>query len=155
MDADVDGLMIATCCLDANFDTKIAAYNAGASGSTFNPNNLPSAFIGCNEDCDDPDFYTSELIVPVTGGNQYLIRLGGHLQATGTGNITSTGSRASGRCNCTSTATGTGNSTTTGSRASGSCSCTATATRYRHHHICRQPTQRQLQLHRYPRQDHP
>ena len=86
-DADVDGLMIATCCLDANFDTKIAAYNAGASGSTFNPNNLPSAFIGCNEDCDDPDFYTSELIVPVTGGNQYLIRLGGHLQATGTGNI--------------------------------------------------------------------
>ena len=87
IDAEVDGFMTATCCLDANFDTKIAVYNAGAIGSTFDPGQLPASYVGCNEDCDDPDFFSSELVVAVTAGNQYLVRLGGYAQATGTGNI--------------------------------------------------------------------
>ena len=87
IDAEVDGFMTATCCLDANFDTKIAVYNAGPIGSTFDPENLPDSFVGCNEDCDDPDFFSSELVVSVTAGNQYLVRLGGYAQAVGTGNI--------------------------------------------------------------------
>jgi hypothetical protein len=87
IDADVDGFLTATCCLDANFDTKIAIYDAGAQGSILDPSFLPESFIACNEDCDDPDFFTSELVVSVTGGNQYLVRLGGFSQATGTGNI--------------------------------------------------------------------
>jgi hypothetical protein len=87
IDADVDGFLTATCCLDANFDTKIAIYDAGAQGSILDPSFLPETFIACNEDCDDPDFFTSELVVSVTGGNQYLVRLGGFSQATGTGNI--------------------------------------------------------------------
>ncbi|MCH2161187.1 MAG: hypothetical protein MK085_04855 [Phycisphaerales bacterium] len=87
IDASVDGFMTATCCLDANFDTKIAVYDAGASGSSFDPGNLPEAFLACNEDCDDPDFFSSELVVSVAAGNQYLVRLGGYQGATGTGNI--------------------------------------------------------------------
>jgi hypothetical protein len=63
-------------------------YNAGVQGSTFDPAELPAAFIGCNEDCtDDQTFFSSELIVPVTSGNQYLVRLGGFVQAVGTGDI--------------------------------------------------------------------
>ena len=82
------GIMTATCCNVADFDTKIAVYNAGAIGSTFDPANLPSAFIICNEDCDDPTFYSSEALTAVDAGTQYLIRVGGYQQATGTGDLT-------------------------------------------------------------------
>ena len=82
------GIMTATCCNVADFDTKIAVYNAGAIGSTFDPANLPSAFIICNEDCDDPTFFSSEALTAVDAGTQYLIRVGGYQQATGTGDLT-------------------------------------------------------------------
>ncbi|MCH2161186.1 MAG: hypothetical protein MK085_04850 [Phycisphaerales bacterium] len=87
IEVDTDGLLTATCCLDANFDTKIAIYNAGANGSVYDPSGLPDDFIACNEDCDDPDFYSSELLATVEAGNQYLVRLGGYQGATGTGNL--------------------------------------------------------------------
>ena len=82
------GIMTATCCNVADFDTKIAVYNAGAIGSTFDPANLPAAFIVCNEDCDDPTFFSSEALTAVDAGTQYLIRVGGYQQATGTGDLT-------------------------------------------------------------------
>jgi len=82
------GIMTATCCNVADFDTKIAVYNAGAIGSTFDPANLPGAFIICNEDCDDPTFFSSEALTAVDAGTQYLIRVGGYQQATGTGDLT-------------------------------------------------------------------
>ena len=82
------GIMTATCCNVADFDTKIAVYNAGAIGSTFDPANLPAAFIVCNEDCDDPTFFSSEALTAVDGGTQYLIRVGGYQGATGTGDLT-------------------------------------------------------------------
>ena len=87
IDSEVDGILTATCCFAADFDTKIAVYDAGISGDTFNPSTLPSAFIGCNEDCIDSDFYTSEVDVSVVAGRQYLVRLGGYLGATGSGNL--------------------------------------------------------------------
>jgi hypothetical protein len=88
IDCNTDGFLTATCCNTADFDTKIAVYNAGVQGSTFDPAELPSSFIGCNEDCaDDAVLFTSELVVPVSSGNQYLIRLGGFAQAVGTGDI--------------------------------------------------------------------
>ena len=83
-----DSTVTATCCNTAQFDTKIAIYDAGAVGSTFDPANLPDVFIACNEDCDDPDFFSSELIATGLTAGQYLVRLGGFAGATGTGDIT-------------------------------------------------------------------
>jgi hypothetical protein len=82
-----DSVVTATCCLTAEFDTKIALYNGGPIGTTYNPETLPDDFLACNEDCDDPTFFSSELVFAVVGGNQYFVRLGGYLQAVGTGDI--------------------------------------------------------------------
>jgi hypothetical protein len=75
-----------TCCNLADFDTKIAMYSAGAIGDAIDPSTLPDDIIGCNEDCDDPDFFSSELISTVPAG-QYLVRVGGFLDARGTGDL--------------------------------------------------------------------
>ena len=83
-----ESTVTATCCNTAGFDTKIAMYDAGAVGSTFDPATLPEVFLGCNEDCDDPTFFTSELIQTALPAGQYLVRLGGFQGATGTGDIT-------------------------------------------------------------------
>jgi hypothetical protein len=88
VDSPDGGIMTATCCNVADFDTKIAVYDAGAIGSTFDPANLPSAFIICNEDCDDPTFFSSEALTAVDAGTQYLIRVGGYQGSTGTGDLT-------------------------------------------------------------------
>jgi len=87
VDVTSDSTLTATCCLTAEFDTKIALYNGGPIGSTYNPETLPEDFLACNEDCDDPTFFSSELVWSVTGGNQYFVRLGGYLQAFGTGDV--------------------------------------------------------------------
>ncbi|MCP4834683.1 MAG: hypothetical protein GY895_07935 [Phycisphaera sp.] len=83
-----DSTVTASCCNTADFDSKIAIYAAGEVGSTFDPATLPDSFIACNEDCDDPDFFTSELVVPSLAEGQYLIRIGGYQAATGSGDIT-------------------------------------------------------------------
>jgi len=70
----------------ANFDSKIAAYDMGTSTTGFDPQTLPELYIGCNEDCNDPA-WSSELTVQLTGGHYYLVRLGGYLGESGTGNI--------------------------------------------------------------------
>lgn len=88
VEVDADSNLTATCCLAADFDTKIAIYDAGAIGSVFSPGNLPDAFVVCNEDCDDPDFFSSEAIASVVAGNQYLIRVGGFQSAVGSGTLT-------------------------------------------------------------------
>jgi hypothetical protein len=75
-----------TCCNLADFDTKIAMYSAGAIGDPIDPSTLPDDIIGCNEDCDDPDFFSSELISTVPAG-QYLVRVGGYLNSRGTGDL--------------------------------------------------------------------
>ena len=88
VDVDVDANLTATCCLAGDFDTKIAIYDAGVTGTPFDPQNLPESLVVCNEDCDDPDFFTSEAIGAAVAGNSYLIRVGGYLTATGSGTLT-------------------------------------------------------------------
>jgi hypothetical protein len=86
-DADIT----ATCCNTAYFDTKIAIYDAGPIGSTFDPATLPDVFVTCNEDCanDAGTYFTSEATaLGAAGGRQYLIRVGGYLQEVGTGDLT-------------------------------------------------------------------
>ena len=83
-----DSTVTATCCNTADFDSKIAIYAAGEVGSTFDPATLPDSFIACNEDCDDPKFFTSELVAPSLAEGQYLVRIGGYQGATGSGDLT-------------------------------------------------------------------
>ena len=87
IEVESDAVVTATCCLTADFDTKIAMYNGGPIGTTYNPETLPEDFLACNEDCDDPTFFSSELVWAVDGGNQYFVRLGGYLQSVGTGDL--------------------------------------------------------------------
>ncbi len=90
VEVDADAALTATCCNTATFDTKIAIYDAGAIGSTFDPATLPDVFLTCNEDCaNDNGFFTSEAFLPsAVGGRQYLIRVGGYAQEVGTGDLT-------------------------------------------------------------------
>ncbi len=77
----------ATTCLLAQFDTKIAAYDAGTDASFDCTEVLTNGFIACNEDCDDPDFFSSELNFVPEAGNYYLIRVGGYLGENGPGTL--------------------------------------------------------------------
>lgn len=64
---------------ESDFDTKVAVYSGGACPVTSPP-------LGCNDDddaCALPG--RSELIVPVTQGNQYIIRVGGYVGQSGAG----------------------------------------------------------------------
>ena len=91
--AATSGTLIASNCNGStaggsgDFDSKIAAYDIGTSLAAFDPQLLPDYFIGCNEDCGEPIF-TSELTVSgIVQGRFYLVRLGGFLGASGSGNI--------------------------------------------------------------------
>jgi hypothetical protein len=66
---------VSTC--DADFDTKLAAYFDCPTGS--------GELITCN---DDSCGTGSEITFAATQGVEYLIRLGGHLDATGSGTLT-------------------------------------------------------------------
>ena len=79
-----DGRLTASVCGAADFDTKIAAYNAG--DGSLECSQLIGAFIGCNEDCTAEDT-ASELSLDVAANTFYLIRLGGFNTESGTGVI--------------------------------------------------------------------
>ena len=88
----VDGFVNAVTCgynddsVPANWDTKIAAYGPYASfPGDFDGDQLEAAFILCNEDGCDDGTYTSDLSFEVTGGNSYLVRIGGWNGENGTG----------------------------------------------------------------------
>jgi len=94
--APTDGSLIASNCNGGgyggtgDFDSKIAAYDLGTNLGTFDPQLLPDYYIGCNEDCDADaaGFFTSTLDVDgIVAGNYYLVRLGGFLGASGSGNL--------------------------------------------------------------------
>lgn len=83
--ASDEGTMTASTCGIAQFDTKIAAYDVT---DLVDFGELPQFIITCNEDCvDDPEFFSSELTIPVEAGRSYLFRLGGYLDAFGSGDI--------------------------------------------------------------------
>ena len=74
--AQNDGFLTAsTCNGGALWDTKIAIYNYDSA--TFDPQALPEQYLACNEDCGDAAF-ASELVVEVTAGSSYIVRVGGY-----------------------------------------------------------------------------
>ncbi len=94
--ASTDGSLIASNCNGGgyggtgNFDSKIAAYDLGTNLAAFDPQLLPDLYIGCNEDCDadSAGSFTSTLEVgDIVAGNYYLVRLGGYLDQSGTGDL--------------------------------------------------------------------
>jgi hypothetical protein len=60
-------------CSTADFDTKIAAYNSGATCPL-----LDEDLLDCNEDGTNCTLSTSSLIFSVTMGETYILRLGGY-----------------------------------------------------------------------------
>ena len=86
--APANGMISASNCFTGNFDSKIAVYSIGSDPSNFDPQLLPSMFMGCNEDCVDSTYWTSDLSVNgIRAGRYYLVRLGGYAGASGTGTV--------------------------------------------------------------------
>jgi hypothetical protein len=94
--AATNGTLIASNCNGGgfggtgNFDSKIAAYDLGTNLAAFDPQTLPDLYIGCNEDCaeDGAGLYTSTLNQSgIVAGHYYLVRLGGYLGQSGSGNL--------------------------------------------------------------------
>jgi hypothetical protein len=83
--APSNGALVASTCDTANFDTKLRAYNIG--DGTFDPNELPSLLVGCNDDGAGCADFTSRLTVVTTGGVTYLIAVGGYQNEFGSGTI--------------------------------------------------------------------
>ena len=67
--APVDGLLTLSTCGQANYDTDLVIYNGTECGSL--------SLLGCNDDWDDCEGYSSYLEVEVNAGLEYLIRVGG------------------------------------------------------------------------------
>jgi len=79
------GVLTASTCSTATFDTKIGIYAIG--DGTFEPSDLPNLPFACNEDGTDCGNFTSLLEVILVADTTYLVRLGGYLFETGTGTI--------------------------------------------------------------------
>ncbi|MFO0875375.1 MAG: hypothetical protein U0575_15590 [Phycisphaerales bacterium] len=85
--AACNGTMVVSTCNDADYDTKIAVYPGCSYTFPFLSCSL-GAPIACNDDflfCGD---FTSSVAVPISTGDCFFIRVGGYLNAAGTGNIT-------------------------------------------------------------------
>jgi hypothetical protein len=67
-------------CNTANFDTRLALYQ----GCDTCP---PEPLVACNDDGEDCDLFTSELLTDVTEGQCYALRIGGFGLASGSGTI--------------------------------------------------------------------
>lgn len=71
-----------TTCGTATFDTRLAVYNPGSA--------CPPAsddLYACNDDGGGCELFTSQLSFNVTVGETYLLRLGSHASAVGTGSF--------------------------------------------------------------------
>jgi hypothetical protein len=64
----------------ATFDTKVAVYNAACPTVNYTA-------IACNDDAACPSALRSALTFPTTNGAEYLIRIGGHNNQSGTGTL--------------------------------------------------------------------
>ena len=79
--ASIDGIAILSTCNDADFDTRLAAWEGPCD-------NL--SLVACNDDglgC--ANYSSSALVIPVTAGNSYTLQIGGFaLVSVGTGTFT-------------------------------------------------------------------
>jgi hypothetical protein len=67
-------LLVSTCGL-ASYDTDLVVYDGCEPDITCPPGD--DVLLGCSDDAEGCPDYSSELTVPVTAGNCYLIRVGG------------------------------------------------------------------------------
>jgi predicted outer membrane repeat protein len=67
--APTSGTLTLSTCGQANYDTDLVVYEGNDCASLI--------LLGCNDDTDECDLYTSYLEVPVYAGSEYLIRVGG------------------------------------------------------------------------------
>lgn len=86
--ASCDGICTASTCSQASFDTRLAAYS-----------DCFGSLVGCNDDGADCAGLTSEMIFPVSAGNDYYIRVGG-FSGGGTGTLSISCSKAAGNDEC-------------------------------------------------------
>ena len=78
IDATQDGILTASTCDIAGYDTSLAAWSGSCDDLTQ---------IGCNGDAAGCSGFTSEMSVAVEAGNSYFIQIGGYLGETGSGEI--------------------------------------------------------------------
>jgi hypothetical protein len=83
--ADSGGLLVASTCGTANFDTKLRGYDVG--DGSLDPNTLPERLIACNDEGDGCAGYTSTLAFQVDAGMSYLVAVGGFEGDRGTGTV--------------------------------------------------------------------
>lgn len=76
--AGCTGNLTVSLCLDTDYDSALAVYTGCLCGANLGP------LLGCNNDACGP---ASEVIVPVTANQCYLIRIGGNAAATGSGSL--------------------------------------------------------------------
>ncbi len=84
--ATCTGPLTVTTCDDADFDTRLAIYSDG-SGTCSCPSDN-STLLACSDDGEGCSGSTSEMVLPVTVGECYTIRVGGGAGQTGMGNLT-------------------------------------------------------------------
>ncbi|MFO0827278.1 MAG: FG-GAP-like repeat-containing protein [Phycisphaerales bacterium] len=83
--ASCNGLLTVSTCGTADYDTRIAVYQGcGSLGAPFFACDL-GTILGCNDDFTGCSGFTSKLVVPVTQGSCYRIRIGGYGSAQGSG----------------------------------------------------------------------
>ncbi|MCH7720303.1 MAG: hypothetical protein IH988_04855 [Planctomycetes bacterium] len=80
--AGCTGTVTVSTCNDANYDTRLAAY----VGIGCPANNAD--IVGCNDDGAGCAGFSSILTFDANSGTDYLVRVGGFLDATGSGNLT-------------------------------------------------------------------
>lgn len=79
--ATTDGVLRWSNCGTADFDSRVAVYNANSACEATDEN-----LVACNDDgpasC-SADFFTSEVLFAVTAGENYVLRMGGFADETG------------------------------------------------------------------------
>ena len=79
--APTSGTLTISTCGQANYDTDLVVYEGSNCSSL--------TLVGCNDDTDGCDLYTSYLEIPVLAGSNYVIRVGGWLSgSSGSGVLT-------------------------------------------------------------------
>lgn len=78
IDATENGILTASTCSTATYDTSIALWSGACDDLTQ---------IGCNGDTSGCSGFTSEASVAVEAGNSYFIQIGGYFGETGSGEI--------------------------------------------------------------------
>lgn len=84
-EAAASGLLVASTCGTANFDTKMRGYRLGAG--TFDPNDLPNLLVACDDDGNGCANYTSSLAIAVEPDEIVLVALGGYAGDRGSGTV--------------------------------------------------------------------